>query len=268
LQELRDLQQAAGNAINTTAGTGAGPPGSKVQGAAAPLKLRQLAQQAVVAGGAAAAAAGGRQLVSRGRIFLQANESVSIPFRFTLQSPETTTATMPGGSSNGGSRHPQQQQQPQLHAVVVDFVPLGLAWPVSILELAVHPEPAVVDRTLRYSCPERELLYVEVPLGQLPGVSADLLAAAAAGKLLVASSRPDVVVSVRARAQEAGPAAQQLTGQQHQQQGSSGEAQQQHVCLRCKCGAAHEALQFYVWLYGEAAMAQPLEAWQVGNRMA
>jgi hypothetical protein len=161
--------------------------------------------------------------------------------------------------------------------VVVEFVPLGLAWPVSILELAVHPEPAVVDRTLRYSCPERELLHVEVPLGQLPGVSTELLAAAAAGKLLIASSRVDVVVSVRARAQE--PAAGLATGfagqqspSQHQQQGSSGEVQQQqqqqHVCLRCKCGATHEALQFYVWLYGDAATAQPLEAWQVGNRLS
>jgi hypothetical protein len=126
---------------------------------------------------------------------------------------------------------------------------LGLDWPVSILELAVLPEPAVVSRTLRYYCPERELLHLELPLAELPWISGPVLAAAAVGKLTAAASRSDVSVLVRELQQTAADAEPQQ--------------QQQYVCLRYRCGAAQEAVQFYVWLYGDAAMAQPLEAWQV-----
>lgn len=253
LQELKDLQQSVGTtAINTAAASAAAGVGSPTKGAVAaggnaqPLKLRQLAQQAIATGGVAST--GGRQLVSRGRIFLGANESVSIPFRFLLQCEQAPAAS--GSGSAAGSkalqhRHQQPQQQQQQHMVTVEFVPLGLDWPVSILELAVQPDPAVVDRTLRYHCPEFELLHVELPLAELPGASGALLAATAAGKLTVAASRPDVGVSV-------------LSGEQLQGQ------QQQCICLRYRCGGVQEAAQFYVWLYSDAAMAQPLEAWQVG----
>jgi membrane-bound inhibitor of C-type lysozyme len=149
--------------------------------------------------------------------------------------------------------HLQQRQ----HTVVVEFVPLGLDWPVSILEVAVQPEPAVVDRTLRYHCPERELLHVEVPLADLPGAAGPLLAAAAAGRLTVAASRADVGVSVLGTATTEQQAAAAANQQQQQQQ------QQPRVCLRYRCGDAREAVQFVVWLYGSTAMGQPLEAWQV-----
>jgi hypothetical protein len=47
------------------------------------------------------------------------------------------------------------------------------------------------------------------------------------------------------------------------EQGQPPQQQQQVVCLRYRCGAAPQAVQFYVWLYGDAALAQPMETWQV-----
>lgn len=249
LQQLRDLRQSLGTGISTVAAgkaaaaAAAGACGKGGDAAAQPPKLQQLARQAASGGGAAAAGAG-RVLVSRGRILLAAGESVSIPLRFTLQADGSSCDSNPGG-----------QQQQQQHVVTVDFVPLGLDWPVSILELAVHPQPAVVDRTLRYHCPERELLHVEVALAELQGASGALLAAAASGKLTVVASRQDVGATVLIREQPAAAAGD--TRQQQQQQ------HQCYVCLRYRCSAAQEAVQFYVWLYGDAAMAQPLEAWHV-----
>jgi len=259
LQELRDLQQSCGTGISTVAAgpasqgqsTAAAAAGASIKGgdaAAQPPKLQQLARQAASGGGGAAAGAG-RVLVSRGRILLAAGESVSIPLRFTLQADDSSCDSNPGG-----------QQQQQQHVVTVDFVPLGLDWPVSILELAVHPQPAVVDRTLRYHCPEQELLHVEVALTELQGASRALLAAAASGKLTVVASRQDVGVTLLTREQPAAVAAGAVGTRQPP---SPPQQQRCYVCLRYRCNAAQEAVQFYVWLYGDAAMAQPLEAWQV-----
>jgi hypothetical protein len=256
LQLLRDLQHSVGAGISTAAAAsgGSSSPGQQIGAAgntASPLKLRQLAQQADAAGGATGLT--GKQLVNQGRIFLAANETISIPLRFMLQLDQPLST-----SSSGTSKHSSQQQQQQQHTVMVEFVPLGLDWPLSILELLVQPPPAVVDRTFRYHCPERELLHVELPLSQLPGAPSALAAAAAAGKLSVSASRADVSVSVISKGPQQGAAEWPTAAREHQQQ------QQQFVCLRYRCGAAHEAVQLYVWLYDDAAMAQPLESWQVG----
>lgn len=264
LEELRDLQQTGRIAVISTtaaaAAAAAAGPASPIKGVtataaggmgASPLQLRQLAHQAAAAaaaGGGGVAAAGGRQLVNRGRIFLGANESVVIPLRYLLQYDVQSSTAGPG---SGGKQSVQLQRQ---HTVVVEFVPLGLDWPVSILEVAVQPEPAVVDRTLRYHCPERELLHVEVALADLPGASGPLLAAAAAGRLTIAASRADVGVSVLSTSA--------ATGEQQTAAGTN-QQQQQRVCLRYRCGDVREAVQFTLWLYGSTAMGQPLEAWQV-----
>lgn len=248
LQELRDLQQSVvgGSVVSTAAGCVAGSCGGGAQGVGGSPRqqqqpqLRQLVQQAVATGGAG----GGRELARGGRIFLAAHESVVIPFRLALNQPGQDSAAV-----NGQQPPPQHCEQQQPHTLTVEFVPLGLDWPVSILELTIQPEPPIVDRTLRYHCPERELLHVELLLAQLPGVSAAVLAAAAGGRLVVAASRADVGVTVVSKQQQ------------------KGQQQQDVVCLRYRCGAASQAaaVQFYVWLYGDPAAAQPLEAWQVSG---
>lgn len=268
-QELADLQRVVGAGINTamtpaaadssaqsaSGGAAAAVLGATAQGTSggcAMLGLKQLAQQASASGSA-------RQLVNRGRILVKADETVSVALRFTLQ--DSTCCSSSLGAVEQLQHHHQLYQQ---HTVLVEFTPVWLDWPASILELDVQPQAAVVDRSLRYHCPEQELLHVELGLTDLPGVSAAVLAAAARGQLAVVASRPDVSVKVMATQQQsrmvvdAASAYRQPSGYQDQQQ------QMQSLCLRHRCGAAHEGtVQFYVWLYGDAAMAQPLETWQV-----
>jgi hypothetical protein len=120
----------------------------------------------------------------------------------------------------------------------------------------------MIDRTLRYHCPERDIMRVAVPLGSSTG-SAAAAGAAAGACIVAAASRPDVTVSVAA------PAGGQRQQQQQQLGGptaglaAAAAKGQAEVQIKYKCGASPDVVQFLVWLYGDASMAQPLEVWQV-----
>jgi hypothetical protein len=83
--------------------------------------------------------------VNKGRIFLAANERISIPFRYRL--PDTTFSSCSELSADGVvqgdlQQQQQQQQQQQERAVAVEFVPLELDCPVNILQLKVRSSTA------------------------------------------------------------------------------------------------------------------------------
>jgi hypothetical protein len=121
----------------------------------------------------------------------------------------------------------------------------------------IKPRPLIIDRTLRYHCPERDVMRAAVPLGSSPS-SAAAAAAASGACLAAAASRPDVTVSV------AGLVGSQRQQQQQQLAGASDAVKgQAQVHIKYKCGPSPDVVQFLVWLYADASMAQPLEVWQV-----
>lgn len=105
---------------------------------------------------------------------------------------------------------------------------------------------------------------VHVPLGSSSSSSA--AAAAAAGACLIAAaSRPDVTVSVS----YPGVAQQQqqfVAAETHAFKAAAAACSTKggvEVHIKYKCGPSPDVVQFYLWLYGDACMAQPLEVWQV-----
>jgi hypothetical protein len=124
----------------------------------------------------------------------------------------------------------------------------------------VKPRPLIIDRTLRYHCPEWDIMRVAVPLGSSTSSAAAAAAAAGAG-IVAASSRPDVTVSVLGLA--GGQRQQQLGGLAAPTAAGAGVGSQAEVQIKYKCGASPDVVQFLVWLYADASMAQPLEVWQV-----
>eukprot|EP00775_Hariotina_reticulata_P006048 gene6048-6286_t len=253
MHEYRELHQAAGSALVATSPAaavdsslyaGAGGVGSEAAGKSAWPSLAGL-----VTATTHQAAAG--QLLTRGKIFVAAHERVLIPFKFRLPD-DSMTCQQPASNSH----HIGQQQGPSQQAadiVTVEFIPTDLNYPVSILELQIKPRPLIIDRTLRYHCPERHVLRAGVPLASQPGTAQQLLKAAAAGSLVAAASLPGVTVSVsfthRGTAAAVGG------------RGSKGTLGQ--VSIKYKTGMSPEVVQFLVWLYGDGSMAQPLEVWQV-----
>jgi hypothetical protein len=134
------LQQAVGAGIPTSAaaaaaGVGAGATGVGALGAVGAPSLARLA----VAGGQFTSSDVAGQLVSKGRIFLAANERVSIPFRYRLPdmppSRGSSSHVQADGKAPGVAKQEQQQQQER--EVTAEFVPLELDYPVNILQLKV-----------------------------------------------------------------------------------------------------------------------------------
>jgi hypothetical protein len=98
---------------------------------------------------------------------------------------------------------------------------------------------------------------VAVPLGSSTS-SAAAAAAASGACLMAAASRSDVTVSV------AGLVGSERQQQQQQLAGACDAVKgQAMVHIKYKCGASPDVVQFLVWLYADASMAQPLEVWQV-----
>jgi hypothetical protein len=136
LPDYRQLQQAVGAGIPTSAaaaaaGVGAGAAGVGALGVVGAPSLARLA----VAGGQCSSSDVAGQLVSKGRIFLAANERVSIPFRYRL--PDVLCSSSSQGQGDGtapGVAHQQQQER----VVTAEFVPIELDYPVNILQLKVR----------------------------------------------------------------------------------------------------------------------------------
>jgi hypothetical protein len=140
--DYRQLQQAVGAGIPTSAaaaaaaaaaGVGAGAAGVNGLGASGSPSLARLA----ATGGQFSSSDVAGQLVSKGRIFLAANERVSIPFRYRLPDVPCSSSSSSEVQAGGGTAPGTAQQQQQERVVTAEFVPLELDYPVNILQLEV-----------------------------------------------------------------------------------------------------------------------------------
>lgn len=135
--QYRQLQQAVGSGIPTSAAAAVAAgaaAGAHVWGAVGAPSLAQLA----ATGGRANSSTVASQLVNKGRIFLAANERVTIPFWYRLPNFAPSNSEKPAdGVAPAPAQHDHHQQQQQECAVTVEFVPLELDYPVNILQLKV-----------------------------------------------------------------------------------------------------------------------------------
>lgn len=133
------------------------------------------------------------------------------------------------------------------------------------------PKPLIVDRTLRYYCPERDLLQVSLPLsssassraGGLPVPAQGVTGLASAGgsaQWTAVSDNQLVMLAVTAAPQQQ---QQPQGGRAQSSSSSSGEGGGAQLSLRFKCGTSPEVCHFHVWVYADALQARPLEVWQV-----
>lgn len=110
MQEYRQLQQAVGPATQTSAT-------ALSRGVAAAGQIPTMSALARAVNNNAST----QQFVSKGRIFLAANERISIPMRYRLSAVDSDVV----------------EQDRQQHTVMVEFMPLELGYPVNTLELQV-----------------------------------------------------------------------------------------------------------------------------------
>ncbi|GLC73822.1 hypothetical protein PLESTF_001424700 [Pleodorina starrii] len=219
-----------------------------------------------------------QEVMSGNRIYLQAHERITLPFR--LQSFEPPDAYKSGvlvpeppvsqslaarvrssavaAAAAGVHDSPTQAARAAAggggaaaaplsgHTVSIEMVNTKDDVPVAVLELEVVPRPIIIDRTFRYYHPERQLLRTTVKLRNLPGAHASYLASApgALRHMCAACSDPDVILGTGSSGLTAGPDRDELY-------------------LKAKAGAAPGVSHFYVLLYVDRLMARPVEVWQV-----
>jgi hypothetical protein len=136
VQQYQQLQQAVGAGIPTSAAAAAAraAAGEHGWGGAGAPSLAKLA----AAGGHDSSSGIADHLVNKGRIFLAANERVSIPFRYRLPDtpPGSSGERLAAGCAAASGQQDQQQQQLE-RAITIEFVPLELDYPVNMLQLQV-----------------------------------------------------------------------------------------------------------------------------------
>ncbi|KAG2438730.1 hypothetical protein HXX76_005275 [Chlamydomonas incerta] len=218
-----------------------------------------------------------QEIMSGNRIYLQAHERITLPFRlqsfeppeaykYSVQTPEgqannsmaararaadmaTRSPGAPHHRAAGGNNpgaNVGNDGLPSGHVVAVELISTKDDVPVSVLELEIVPRPIIIDRTFRYYQPERQLLRTTIKLRNLPGAAASYLANApgALRNVTAACSNPDVILGVGSGALALGP-------------------DRDEVYVKYKIGAAPEVAHFYVLLYMDRLMARPVEVWQV-----
>ncbi|GIL84279.1 hypothetical protein Vretimale_15928 [Volvox reticuliferus] len=216
-----------------------------------------------------------QEIMSGNRIYLQAHERITLPFRLqsfeppdayksTAVSPpeppvnQSLAARVRSSAAAAGRGSPVRPAAggitaaavpaalPSGHTVSIEMISTKDDVPVSVLELDVVPRPIIIDRTFRYYQPERQLLRTTVKLRNLPGAQASYFAAAAGAlrHVCAACSNPDVILGVGSSGLTAGPDRDELY-------------------LKYKVGGAPEVAHFYVLLYLDRLMARPVEVWQV-----
>lgn len=115
---------------------------SKAQGAAAVTPLHELASRQLGGGQQQEGKPGIQEQLSSGcKIFLAANESVVVPFKYVLprtaRSPLSRQQGSGGAGGSSGSGEAGSSWWLEQHTVTVEFIPEGHSHPAAVLELLV-----------------------------------------------------------------------------------------------------------------------------------
>ncbi len=187
----------------------------------------------------------GPSLLADGKLFLEANESVVLAFTYRLlqlpathqHKPHASHSTAGGGpavlsASSSSSGAPD-------HVVTLQLSTQGSDSPLSIVELAVHPQPVHLRRTFRLDAPEDAPFRTCISIAALPDACS--------------AFSPAALQSLSACCGAAGAAAAVARD----------ASQGPEVVVRCKAGPAPSCEQLCVVLYSDMLMTRVVEVWQV-----
>ncbi|KAF5838835.1 hypothetical protein DUNSADRAFT_2093 [Dunaliella salina] len=192
------------------------------------------------------------ELMGGNRLYMRANERVVLPLKVqSLHPPQgfgppTLPSAAVDGSHSAALQPTTSTPTGPGRLVSLDIVSASHGHSVGVLELQIAPQPLIIDRTFRFSHPERELMRQVINLSHLSGGAATtMFSGPAARSLTAAASHPNVVT---------GAGSSPLAG---------GPGTRDEVFIKYKCGPAPEVTHFYVVLYGDRLLARPIEVWQV-----
>lgn len=179
------------------------------------------------------------QVTSMPQVYLRPKETVYIPFRYqgfevgkeissgpTQFFKPTSTILQPiKASSNHGIIKPK---------VVKAYLRTSAGKALSVLQVNIEPLPHVIDQTFRFYNPESTFLKKCI---RLPPFSTDTTGIS---QFHVECSDPEIICQAR----------------------SSGTNEPQEVFMKAPCGQSPSVRRFYLALYNDSVIANPIQIWQ------